>query len=249
MFVKIGVDWVSLGYIPNIIGEDQMSFDALSFAGCGTLNFYQTGVAHMLQQAGLTDGLLYAGASAGSGLSVMLASGQEAGRIHSTAVELLAPHAGKNILRNPEMLQAFATDFLHHFIDASTLPKIASRVHISITTLRPFRNQVVNHFQDVDDLIQAIKASCHLPSIRYPSVNFRGQRCIDGGFTRNNPTIGRSCLRVSPFFFDPRMRINPRRLTPPWWGVIVPSPKRATRLFEQGIRDAERFFRKRSRRV
>jgi hypothetical protein len=55
-----------------------MKFDALSFAGCGTLNFYQTGVAHTLQQAGLTDNIRFAGASAGSGLSVMLASGVDA---------------------------------------------------------------------------------------------------------------------------------------------------------------------------
>ena len=225
-----------------------MAFDALSFAGCGTLNFYQTGVAYVLQQSGLTNGVLYAGASAGAGLSVMLASDKDAWDIQKTAIELLSPHAGKSILRHPEVLKSFATEFLDNFINQQTLPRIANRVHISITMLRPFRNQFINQFSDVDDLLQAIKASCHLPSVRYPSIHFRGQRCIDGGFTRNNPVVGETCLRISPFFFDPRMGINPRRLTPPWWGVFVPSPRRASRLFEQGIRDAERYFRKRSKR-
>ena len=221
-----------------------MKFDALSFAGCGTLNFYQTGVASALQQAGFTEGVLYAGASAGSGLSVMLASGIDAVQIHERAVELLSPHKGKNILRHPDMLREFATNFLYTFIYAETLPKIADRVHISITSVRPFRNQLINQFADLDDLLMAIRASCHLPSRRYPSIRFRGQKCIDGGFTRNNPKVGSACLRVSPFFFDPRMKINPRRVTPPWWGIIIPSRKRATKLFEQGIRDAERYFRK-----
>ncbi len=222
-----------------------MKFDALSFSGCGTLNFYQTGVASVLQKAGLTDGVQYAGASAGSGLSVMLASGIDARQIHQTAVELLAPHQGKNIIKHPDMLREFATTFLHTFIDADTLPKIAERVHISITSVKPFRNQLINQFNDLDDLLGAIRASCHLPSVKYPSINFRGQRCIDGGFTRNNPKVGDACLRVSPFFFDPRMKINPRRLTPPWWGLVIPTPKRATKLFEQGVKDAERYIRKR----
>lgn len=221
-----------------------MKFDALSFAGCGTLNFYQTGVAHVLQQAGLTEQIRYAGASAGSGLSVMLASGIDAQQICNTAIEILTPHQGKNVLVNPKVLKEFADSFLDAFIDEQTLPKIGDRVHISITKLLPFRNQLVHRFSDIDDVCRAIRASCHIPSVRYPYVYFRGKRCIDGGFTRNNPKVGSSCLRVSPFFFDPRMKIAPRRPTPPWWGVIIPSPKRAQKLFEQGAKDAQRHLRK-----
>ena len=40
------------------------------------------------------------------------------------------------------------------------------------------------------------------------------------------------------------MKINPRRFTPPWWGIVIPSPKRAAKLFEQGVRDTERYLRK-----
>ena len=221
-----------------------MKFDAMSFSGCGTLNFYQTGVGFALQQAGLTDGLLYAGASAGSGLSVLLASGVDGQQIHKTAGDILAPYGGKNILINPLILKEFADVFLQTFITEETLAKIGNRVHISITTLRPMRNHLVNQFTDTDDLCRAIRASCHIPSVRFPSVTFRGKRCVDGGFTKNNPKVGQSCLRVSPFFFDPRMKINPKRLTPPWWAVIVPSPKRAQKLFEQGARDAEKYIRR-----
>ena len=221
-----------------------MNFDALSFSGCGTLNFYQTGVAHVLQQTGLTEDVRYAGTSAGSGLSVMMASGVDAKQICNTAIEILAPHQGKNVLVNPKVLKEFADCFLEAFIDENTLSKVGDKVHISITKLLPFRNQLVNKFSDIDDLCKAIRASCHIPSIRYPYVYFRGKRCIDGGFTRNNPKVGTTCLRVSPFFFDPRMKIAPRRPTPPWWGVIVPSPKRAQMLFSQGAKDAQRRIQK-----
>jgi len=222
-----------------------MNFDALSFAGCGTLNFYQTGVAFALQQAGLTDNLLYAGASAGSGLSVLLASDVDAQRIFQSACEILEPHRGKNILLHPLILKNFADAFLTTFITPQTLPRIGGRVHISITTLRPLRNRLIHQFTDTEDLCRAIRASCHIPSRRFPSVTFRGDKCIDGGFTRNNPKVGQACLRVSPFFFDPRMKINPKRLTPPWWAVVVPGHRRAKRLFDQGARDAEHYIRRR----
>ena len=118
-----------------------MKIDALSFAGCGTLNFYQTGAAAALQQAGLTEGVMYAGASAGSGLSVMLASGIDARQIHTKAVELLSPHQGKNILKHPDMLREFATT--PTISRCRYVAEIADRVHISITSLRPFRNQLI----------------------------------------------------------------------------------------------------------
>ena len=226
------------------LGVRDMTFDALSFAGCGTLNFYQTGAASALQQAGLTDNVLYAGASAGAGLSVLLASGVDAREIFAAARDILDPHRGKNILRHPLLLREFADAFLGRFMTPDTLTKVGTRVHISITTVRPLRNRLYNHFTDIDDLGRAIRASCHIPSLRYPTIMFRGQRCIDGGFTRNNPKVGRACLRVSPFFFDPRMKVHPRRFTPPWWAVIVPSHRRARRLFDHGARDAERLIRR-----
>lgn len=219
-----------------------MHFDALAFAGCGTLNFYQTGVGYALQRHGLSDELHYAGASAGSGLSVLLASGVDAREIFRVASELLRPHQGENIALKPLLLKSFIDQFLEIFINQSTLEAIGDRVHISITKLTPWSNLLVNEFTSVDDLCQAIRASCHIPSLRFPSTTFRGARCIDGGFSRNNPHIGQRCVRVSPFFFDLRMKIRPRSLTPPWWTVIVPSPERALDLFERGAQDGARYL-------
>ena len=219
-----------------------MSFDALGFAGCGTLNFYQTGVALALQKYGLGDHLLFTGASAGSGLSVLLAGGIEAGEIFQVADRILRPHQGKNILLHPRILREFADQFLNHFINESLLDKIGDRVYVSITRLRPYGNLLVNQFRNTEDLYEAIRASCHIPSIQAPSVSFRGQACVDGGFSLNNPRVGRQCLRVSPFFFDPRMTIRPRVFTPPWWTVIVPSAHRAQQIFTQGVQDGERYL-------
>ena len=219
-----------------------MSFDALAFSGCGALNFYQTGVSCALQRRGLSPDLLYAGSSAGSGLSVLLAGGVDAREVFNVASELLHPHRGKNILFYPSVLQDFADRFRETFVDDAVYEAIGTRVHISITRIKPWGNLLVNQFMNTEDLRQAIRASCHLPSVRHPSVMFRGEKCIDGAFSVNNPSVGQRCLRVSPFFFDLRMKIRPRRLTPPWWTIIAPSARRARQLFDQGAQDGEYYL-------
>lgn len=219
-------------------------FDALAFAGCGTLNFYQTGVGYALQRAGIGADLLYAGASAGSGLSALLAGGVDAREVFKVASDLLHPHRGKNILLHPLILRGFADQLLGRFIDHQLFESIGDRVYISITRFKPWGNLLINQFSDPDDLCQAIRASCHLPSLGAPTVMFRGQRCIDGGLSLNNPKVGRHCVRVSPLFFDLRMKVRPRRYISPWWTVVIPSRSRAQQLFEQGIQDGERFLKR-----
>jgi hypothetical protein len=215
-------------------------FDTVAFSGCGTLNFYQTGAAAALQELGIDKTLHYSGASAGSGLGVLVASGIDAHLISSKAIELLAPFKGQNILRNPQVLISFADAFLDHFIDGDSLGKIDGRVYISITQISPFRNLLVNEFSDNKDLCRAIRASCHIPSPRLPTVLFRGMRCIDGGVTRNTPLISERCLTVSPFSFGRRCDIQPRKRLNPLRALVVPSPDQADLLFRQGREDALR---------
>jgi len=217
-------------------------FDAITFSGCGTLNFFQTGVAAALQDRYDLSRQLFAGTSAGSGLATLVASGVDAGQIHRTAAAILAPYAGRNILTSPDVLVAFADQFLHEFIDDHILERIGERVHISITRLRPLGNLCINEFRSVPDLCRAIRASCHIPSLRRRSVYFRGQSCIDGGFSSNTPVVIPSTLTVSPFLVGPHVDIRPRRPVNPIRAVMVPSPAQAEALFQQGARDAHRLL-------
>ena len=210
---------------------------SVAFSGCGTLNFYQTGVAAALQEHGLAPSTRFSGASAGSGLSVLLAQGTPAKQIAQVAIDILRPHKHRNIISNPTILFEFADRFLEHFITKDTLDKIEDRVFISITTLNPIQNLLVNQFHHTDDLCRAIRASCHIPSFQKRSVLFRGYSCIDGGFTNNNPILDQNTLRVSPFFFEPQIDISPSTSVMPWWAIIVPSEKRAHNLFSLGMKD------------
>jgi hypothetical protein len=213
-------------------------FDAISFSGCGTLNFYQCGVAHALQQYGLPDDMHYAGSSAGAGLGVLLAQGSDASEIASVAIDLLKRHQNANILYRGDVLLEFANGFLGHFLNTDTLPKIGNRVSVSLTRVPSIKNIMVNTFHDLSDLGAAVRASCHIPSRQLKTVRFRHMRCMDGGFSNNSPILTPRTLRVSPFFFDARADIFPSPKVTPWWAIKVPSSAKAWEFFEQGEKDA-----------
>ena len=213
-------------------------FDAISFSGCGTLNFYQCGVAYALQQYGLPEDMQYAGASAGAGLSVLLAQGSDAHEIASVAAEILEPYAHANILYRSDVLLNFANQFLGHFLSEGTLSVIGHRVSISITRAPSIKNLMVNEFHDLNDLSAAVRASCHIPSQRVRTIRFRSMRCMDGGFSNNSPVLTPRTLRVSPFFFDARADIFPSPKITPWWAIKVPPLEKARVLFAEGEKDA-----------
>ena len=223
-------------------GSRDSPLDAISFSGCGTLNFYQTGVAASLQDAGMVEGMRFAGASAGSGLATLVAAGIPAKAISETAIEILAPFGGKNILAHPDILVAFARDFLAAFVVPETLERIGERVHISITRLRGLRNWQVHQFTDIDDLCRAIRASCHIPSPRRRTVKFRGYRCLDGGFSVNSPLIGERCLSISPFALSRLADLRPSARLNPMRAVVVPSRQQAEELFQLGHHDGKRLL-------
>lgn len=221
-----------------------IQYNAVSFAGCGTLNFYQVGVLAALQAHNLDSGLMFAGASAGAGLCVLAAAGIPAREITQVAAELLKPHARKNILKNYRVPIDFGREFLQCFKQKINIESQNNRIGISITQLRPYRNLLVTQFRSNDEILDAVRASCHLPSFRYPYVRFRGAPCIDGGVSWNNPTLGEHCLRISPLWMDRRAHISPSVRISPWWGVHVPPTNTIWRMFETGHQDGLSWIRK-----
>ncbi|MGC6509834.1 MAG: patatin-like phospholipase family protein [Myxococcota bacterium] len=212
-------------------------YSSISFAGCGTLNFYQVGALSALQDSGLDSTLSYAGASAGAGLSVLAAAGVPARQITAQAAYLLAPYYRRNIIKNYKIPIEFGRAFLESFREEISVQETVQRVAISITQLKPYRNILVQRFDSVGDIFDAVRASCHLPSWRYPYVRFRGRPCIDGGVSWNNPILGDGTLRISPLWMDKRADISPSRRVNPWWGIHVPSTDWIWKLFELGRRD------------
>ena len=116
--------------------------------------------------------LRFAGASAGAGLGVLLAQESDPEEIAEVAIEILSPHQGKNLLFRPSVLFDFADRFLDHFMQPNTVDEAQGRVSISITRVRKWIIGWSPDFIDQKDLEHAVRASSHLPSLRYRSVLF-----------------------------------------------------------------------------
>ena len=192
------------------------------------------GALSALQETGLDLSLSFAGASAGAGLSVLAAAGVPAREITAQAAFLLAPFFRRNIIKNYKIPIHFGRSFLESFRNRISVKETSSRVAISITQLKPYRNILVQKFDSVADIFDAVRASCHLPSWRHPYVRYRGRPCIDGGVSWNNPILDGQTLRVSPLWMDTRADISPSKRINPWWGIHVPSTELIWNMFELG---------------
>ena len=58
--------------------------------------------------------------------------------------------------------------------------------------------------------------------------------------TCNTPIVSANNFSITPFFFDRRMTVQPSRPVGPWWSIIVPSPKRMTKLYHLGKKNGHK---------
>ena len=104
------------------------STSSVSFAGCGALNFYQTGVAYALQETGQTDRLHFLGASAGAGLAFTTAAGLDAREVAATMAQWITGYGPGRILK-PAWAFEVATRFGEHFVNRERFEKVFGAPH------------------------------------------------------------------------------------------------------------------------
>lgn len=218
------------------------TYQAVSFTGCGALNFYQAGVAAGLQLDGLPQTMRFAGASAGAGLAFTMAAGLDAREVAATMAAWMTELGVGRALR-PSWAHQIGERFGQHFVSQQTFDHARGRVAISVTQLRPLSNLCVQDFYSPQDLRDALTASCFLPYPGRPTVAFRGKPCLDGGFTKNQPQPVSSTLRVTPFWFQLRSHIRATFEVQPHQALKVPSEAQAWSLFDAGQRDYLRWSR------
>jgi hypothetical protein len=102
---------------------------------------------------------------------------------------------------------------LRDLLPADIARRASGRVHVAVTQLapgwarnpfRPLSGQLISDFEDKDDFIAALLASCYIPFYfdqTRPGVKFRGAWCADGGLTQFLPVPPRCgrAVRVTCF--------------------------------------------------
>ncbi len=215
----------------------------ISFAGCGVLNFYQAGVCERLLEEIPFDNVVFSGASAGAGMSIVAALGIPPGAVVDSVMRELGKHPVGAKLR-PAWAQAIGEGFIRDFLRPGDAHKLSGRVTISISRVQPVSNLLITEFRDDQDLQDALMASCHWPWFSRWTWSFRGIPCVDGGITNNQPAVFPDALRVSPFHWGQRGSIGPSRVIDPMNAFLVPSAKTVDRWLTLGRRDAESWLRR-----
>ena len=108
----------------------------ISFAGCGVLNFYQAGVCERLLEEIPFDNVVFSGASAGAGMSIVAALGIPPRAVVDSVMRELGQHPVGAKLR-PAWAQAIGEGFIRDFLQPGDAKKLSGRVTISISRVQP----------------------------------------------------------------------------------------------------------------
>eukprot|EP00963_Diacronema_lutheri_P008519 scaffold762_cov363-Pavlova_lutheri.AAC.6 len=158
------------------------------FSAGGLLFPYYIGVLDELRTLGyVNESTPVAGSSAGALIAAVNASGLGTEEVFLACKELVRDcRVGGTRYRLREVLQRFLDDLLPDDIHL----RASGKTFVGITQLTPsIRSTLVNTFESKEDLISALLTSSHVPLYMERSLvtRFRGNVCVDGGFTRFLP--------------------------------------------------------------
>jgi len=114
---------------------------------------------------------------------------------------------------------------------------IENRIKLSVTRIPSFTNEIIDQFNDIDELKNAIICSCYSP-LFFPNLlpKYRDSYYIDGGFSNNHPIIDNNTIIISAFF---NRDINPLNKLPIISRVYYPgNEEKLNEIFNLGYKNA-----------
>ncbi|KAK5927915.1 hypothetical protein CgunFtcFv8_013023 [Champsocephalus gunnari] len=178
----------------------------LSFAGCGFLGIYHVGVAScLLEQAPFLvhNARHIYGASAGAITAGALVTGVCLGETGAGIIDV-AKEARKRFLGplHPSFnLVKIMRQMLLRTLPADSHHVANGRLGISLTRVTDGENVLVSHFNNKEEVVQAVVCSAFIPvysGLIPPTL--QGVRYVDGGISDNLPQYEqKNTITVSPF--------------------------------------------------
>ena len=183
-----------------------MEHPSVSFAGCGFIGVYQIGVIAALREYAphLLEGDIL-GSSSGAMLGVALVAGISTEDIARTTLRI-ANKVSEKILGpiTPSFdLNTVFREVYEEMLPEDIAKKASSRLHISMTKIPEFSNSMINFFTTKDDVIEALLCSSFIPmAFGWIPPRFRGNACIDGFYSNNQPILNTETITVTVFAGD-----------------------------------------------
>jgi len=173
---------------------------SICFTGSGMNSIYQAGVASYIQDNYDIDNVILLGNSGGSIISSLLRINYPMNNfIYDAHKEITI--AKSTYLKHIHMSN-INYEYMKNIFKDTNIDKINNKLYISITTPK-FKNQLINTFTDVENLIDIISVSCWIPLFfnKLPFYKYNNKYCygFDGGFTNNTPIIDTNTLIITPY--------------------------------------------------
>ena len=228
--------------LPRPLVHPRLTF---SFAAAGWLQTYHFGVGKALQDVGLDAAdVRFCGSSAGSLAAAALVTRCDFDALRDYAVECSIECRSKFVkafqIRRyvTKGIEIFAVDKFRS--DPSLKRALSQQLEVYVSVLPWCRKKVMNVFHVVEDLEEALVASCCLTPLAGLPFPLRrtGEFVCDGGLTAFQPRKGEhNVITVSALYFN-SASIRPRTFVPGWWGLYPPSEKLYRELYDHGYNDA-----------
>lgn len=247
--------------MPTTSDAQPDAFDlTISFAAGGWFQMYHFGVCKAMIDSGFLSDLQqqgkkvrFCGSSAGALAASSLASGCYMHDEMKDFALICGEHFRESWL-HVLCMREYLIASIHRFGDRmmetdeqreKTLHGMRNgRLEIYTTTLPLLRPKCLTSFADMDDLEEALVASCCLtPLVGLPfPLRESGEWVCDGGVRAFQPRKGQpNTLTVSPFYFT-SADIHPSQAVPVWWGLMPPRREEHEELFYIGYNDCIEYL-------
>mmetsp|Transcript_31186 Transcript_31186/g.87456 ORF Transcript_31186/g.87456 Transcript_31186/m.87456 type:complete len:463 (+) Transcript_31186:139-1527(+) len=217
------------------------SSPSICFAAAGWLKVYYYGVARALQKRVDLSNVRFGGSSAGTLVSACLILGVDFDELMEFTITCVKRCRGSPL--GPFKLEKYIDECFDLYYNEEAMHRAQGRLFIYTTEFPTFRQRVVSHFRDKEELRFWMKMSCNLPV--FFGLPRRANKFLpgatmpvwvyDGGARTFCPMLDEHSITVSCFG---KADIRPEEAIPMQYGLYPPPPKVVWDLYYQGERDA-----------
>lgn len=172
---------------------------SICFSGCGWAFIYYLGIAKFIQETFNLEETVFLGVSGGCIPSIFLAMGYNIDDLFHTILPL-AQYCNSGYFNTSFYSEKLIDEILYK-LPNNICDLIKDRVKFSVSKLPWLSNELLENFDNKNELKEAVICSCYSP-IFFPNriAKYRDNYYIDGMISNDSPKLDKNTILISAFF-------------------------------------------------